>query len=88
MASKDQIVATAIRLLEDQPHGLRYTQLHTAIRGVLPDANANSVGGAIWNLEVQFPVRVYRPARGIYVHTKFKEAGGRSATCTARRVTS
>ena len=53
MASKDQIVATAIKLLQDQPHGLRYTQLHAAIRSVLPDANPNSVGGAIWNLEVQ-----------------------------------
>ncbi len=55
MASKSQIVATAIKLLEDQPHGLRYSQLHTAICGVLPDASPNSIGGAIWNLEVQVP---------------------------------
>lgn len=32
MASKDQIVATAIKLLQDQPHGFRYTQLHRASR--------------------------------------------------------
>jgi hypothetical protein len=76
MASKDQIVATAIKLLQDQPHGLRYTQLHAAIRSVLPDANPNSVGGAIWNLEVPVPDQVYTPARGMYIHTKFKEAGG------------
>lgn len=76
MASKDQIVAAAIKLLEDQPHGLRYTQLHAAIRSVLPDANPNSVGGAIWNLEMQVPEQVYKPARGMYIHTKFKEAGG------------
>ena len=34
------------------------------------------MGGAIWNLEVQFPDRVYKPARGMYIHTKFREAGG------------
>lgn len=78
MASKNEIVATAIKLLEEQPHGLRYTQLHTAIRGVLPDANPNSIGGAIWNLEVQVPDQVYKPARGMYIHTKFKEAGGQA----------
>ena len=76
MASKDQIVATAIKLLQDQPHGLRYTQLHAAVRSVLPDANPHSVSNKIYDLEVQVPDQVYKPARGMYIHTKFKEAGG------------
>lgn len=75
MTSKEQIVAKAIELLQGQPHGLRYTQLRTAIHAALPDANPNTIGGAIWNLEVQLPAQVYKPARGMYIHAKFREAG-------------
>ncbi len=75
MTSKEQIVVKAIELLLEQPHGLRYTQLRTAIHNALPDSNPNTIGGTIWNLEVQVPTQVYKPARGMYIHTKFKEAG-------------
>lgn len=75
MTSKDQIIASAIKLLQDKPNGLRYSQLLAAIRGDLPDANVNSIGGVIWNLEVQIPDQVQKPARGLYIHTKFRESG-------------
>lgn len=75
MTSKEQIVAKAIELLQEHPHGLRYTELHKAIRAALPDANPNTIGGTIWNLEVQLPAQVYKPARGMYIHTMFKEMG-------------
>jgi hypothetical protein len=55
MTSKDQIVAKAIELLQEQPHGLRYSELRAAILQALPDANPNAIGGTIWNLEVQVP---------------------------------
>ena len=73
MTSKEQIVAKAVELLQDQPHGLRYMQLRAAIHAALPDANPNTIGGAIWNLEVQLPAQVYKPARGMYIHAKFRE---------------
>lgn len=79
MTSKEQIVAKAIELLQGQPHGLRYTQLRAAIHAALPDANPNTIGGAIWNLEVQLPAQVYKPARGMYIHAKFREAGAPTA---------
>ena len=74
MTSKEQIVAKAIELLEQHPHGLRYGELHKAIRAALPDANPNTIGGTIWNLEVQFPAQVYKPARWkLHIDAMFKE---------------
>ena len=55
MTSKEQIVAKAVELLQAHPHGLRYTELQKAIRAALPEANPNTIGGTIWNLEVQVP---------------------------------
>ena len=75
MTNKEQIVAKAMALLQSHPHGFRYTQLRSAIHAALPDANPNTIGGAIWNLEVQLPAQVYKPARGMYIHTRFREAG-------------
>jgi hypothetical protein len=75
MTGKEQIVAKAIQLLQEHPHGLRYSELHKAIRAALPDANPNTIGGTIWNLEIQYPAQVYKPARGMYIHSKFKETG-------------
>ena len=75
MTGKDQIIAKAIELLQEHPHGLRYSELHRAIRAALADANPNTIGGTIWNLEVQLPAQVYKPARGMYIHAKFRETG-------------
>ena len=83
MTTKEQIVAKAIELLREHPHGLHYTQLRTAIHDALPDANPNTIGGTIWNLEVQVPAQVYKPARGVYIHTQFKEASAAPAPVTA-----
>ena len=47
MTSKEQIVAKAIELLQDQPHGLSYSELHKAIRAALPDANPHTIGGTL-----------------------------------------
>src|SRR5438309_2159892 len=76
MTNKAQIVAKAILILEAQPHGLRYSQLVSAIQGALPDAKQNTITGSIWNLESQYPKEVFKPARGMYIHTKFREPDG------------
>ena len=65
MTSKEHIVATAIDLLRQNPHGLRYSALRRHIQEALPDANPNTIGGTIWNLEAQMPKEVTKPARGL-----------------------
>ncbi len=74
MTTKEQIAAKAIELLQEHPHGLRYSQLTEQIHAALPDVNVNTIGGTIWNLEVQVPADVSKPARGLYLHTRFREA--------------
>ena len=75
MVGTGEIVDKAIEILTDAPHGLRYTQLHGAILAALPSANPNTIAGSIWNLEVKKPALVYKPVRGMYIHTRFKDGG-------------
>ena len=73
MTSKEQIVAKAVDLLRQNPHGLRYSDLRRRIHEALPEANPNTIGGTIWNLELQVPSEVTKPARGMYLHASFRE---------------
>lgn len=75
MTIKEQIIAKAIELLLKHPHGLRYSELLARIQQDLPAVPKNTIGGTIWNLEVQLPARVYKPARGMYIHTQYREPG-------------
>jgi hypothetical protein len=52
--------------------GLRLTQLYRAVNSELPAANYNTIRSAIWNLDEIDPDEVYKPARGLYRHTRFR----------------
>jgi hypothetical protein len=83
MTIKEQIIAKAIELLLANPQGLRYSQLLARIQENLAQVPKNTIGGTIWNLEVQRPAQVYKPARGMYIHTQFREPGAASAPAAA-----
>lgn len=51
MTTKEPIVAKAIELLQEHPHGLRYTQLRTAIHTALPDAHPKAGQAATYPCE-------------------------------------
>jgi hypothetical protein len=74
MTTKGQIiVAKAVELLRQNPHGLRYSDLLRRIHEALPDANPNMIAGTILTLEVQVPDEVIKPARGLYLHASYRE---------------
>lgn len=74
MTIKEQIIAKAVELLLKHPHGFRYSELLARIQRDLPQVPKNTIGGTIWNLEVQLPAQVYKPARGMYIHTQYRES--------------
>ena len=74
MTSKRQIVAQAVELLSTRPEGLRYSELLRSVHEALPHIPENTVHGTLWNLHVQEPDQVYKPARGLFLHAKFREA--------------
>jgi len=75
MGNKDQIRAKAIELLKQEPHGLRYSDLRTRIAEAFPTIPKNTISGTIWNLEVQLPQEISKPARGLYLHRQFLQPG-------------
>jgi hypothetical protein len=75
MTSKEQILAKAIALLKDAPHGVRYSELVRHVKEALPQVPINTIHGNLWKLEVLVPDDVFKPARGLYLHARYREGG-------------
>ena len=73
---KELICKTALKILETHPDGLRYSELIKKIHKKRPDLVLNTIHGSVWNLHKRFPEQVYKPAKGIFRLTKFKEIEG------------
>lgn len=71
----DQIKEIAIQVLEKHPDGLKFTELRKSINHEADGKsfNSNTINGNIWNLDTVFPDQVYKPSRGLFRLTKFKE---------------
>lgn len=73
MTQNERIRAKALELLANELNGLRYTPLMRKVKDALPDVKENSITGALWNLDIEKPGEIYKPARGLFRHVKFKE---------------
>ncbi|MEO0283888.1 MAG: hypothetical protein ABIN17_02295 [candidate division WOR-3 bacterium] len=62
----------AIKILENIPNGLRYSEIVDEIQNRYPDFKIKEIQWAVWNLDKEFPDKVYKPARGLFKHIKFK----------------
>jgi len=74
MTVRQEIESKALELIKAKPNGIRYMDLVRGIQEQLPSVNVNTVHGTIWDLDAKLPKEVYKPARGLYRHTSFKEA--------------
>lgn len=68
----ERIKAKAFELLEQHPEGLRYSKLHSKIRAADSSFNSNTINGCIWNLDIAFPEKVYKPSKGLFRLLKHK----------------
>lgn len=73
MTNKEQIISKALEFLKDAPQGIRYSDLVVRISAALPQIPKNTVHGTIWNLDVQLPSQVLKPARGLYVAAQYRQ---------------
>ena len=67
-----QIRKIALQILDNNPQGVRYSELS---RKILEQGNfnKNTISGATWDLDATFPDKVYKPDRGLFRLLKFKE---------------
>lgn len=63
----------ALEILENNPNGVRYSDLVRQINEAFLEIPINTVHGSIWNLDKKFPDKVYKPARGIFKLIKHKD---------------
>lgn len=68
-----QIKDKAFELLKNNPDGLRYSELVRLISESDGKLNTNTINGSIWNLDSQFPDRLYKPSRGLFRLIEFKD---------------
>jgi hypothetical protein len=68
----ERIKATALKLLEKNPDGLRYSELAKQVRASSEDFKPNTIQGSIWDLNSTYPNDVYKPSRGLFRLIKYK----------------
>jgi len=71
----ERIIQKAFEILEANPEGLRYSELARQIAASDKSFKTNTIAGNIWNLDEQYPERVYKPSRGLFRLTEYREAG-------------
>lgn len=72
MTAKARITETAIGILTKEPQGLHYSELLQRLKAVLPEICSNTIRGTLVALVEQKSDTVYKPAKGLFQHTKFR----------------
>lgn len=67
-----QIYAKALALLEENPEGLRWSELLIKLQESNPDWHPKTVNGCVWRLIEKYPDQIYKPTKGLFRLTKFK----------------
>jgi hypothetical protein len=74
MTTKTELIQSkAIEILKSAPQGIRTSQLINAMKESLPDAHPKTINGTVWKLPTTRPEEVYKPRRGLFRHTSFRE---------------
>ena len=80
-----QIKKSALNILAEKPEGVRLSDLRRKISEQNGSFNSKTIASVIWNLEVIFPDKVYKPDRGLLRLVKFKEDINNSTRPTSDR---
>jgi hypothetical protein len=70
---KDRITYAAKELLAQHNERLRFSELVSRLRIAFPEYLHGNFTGAVWNLDTRFPDEIYKPSRGLFRLTKFRE---------------
>lgn len=52
------------KLLEENPEGMQWKDLDTAVREKFPDFHPKTINGCIWQLTSRFSDKIHKPERG------------------------
>ena len=66
------INAIALKLLDKNPKGLRWSELSEKIKVSDPTFHPKTVNGCVWKLVEKYPDQVYKPEKGLFRLKKYK----------------
>ena len=69
----ERIVEQAFKLLKDHPDGIRYSELVRNVAETDASFKINTVHGNVWGIDAKFPEMVYKPARGLFRLTQYRD---------------
>jgi len=72
--NREKIAEEAIKIIKSNPSGIKYSELVKEIHKTFPAIPINTVHGTIYEWQKRQPKEIYKPARGLYRHSSFKEA--------------
>jgi galactitol-specific phosphotransferase system IIB component len=67
-----QINQTALQILEQNPEGVRWTDLIVMIKKADPTFHPKTVNGCVWKLVEKFPEKVYRTPDKLFRLKKYQ----------------
>lgn len=70
---REQIKSKAVEILKGDSQGVRYSPLVRMLKEAFPDIPSKTIHGTVWNLGVTLSREVYKPERGLFRHTSFKD---------------
>ena len=69
--STERIEATAFKLLEENPEGLRWADLNRLIEESDSSFHPKTVNGTVWKLVERYPETVHKPSKGLFRLLKY-----------------
>jgi len=73
MTKTEEIRTKAISILKGEPKGIHWAEWLNKVKAALPHMQPNTISGSLWNLDAASPQFVYKPAKGVWRHTMYKE---------------
>ena len=70
--------AAALTRLAESREGVRYSELVKAVLDTDPEFKVAAIRANVWNLHEVYPDEVYKPSRGLFRLTRFREEGSDS----------
>ena len=68
-----RIIDKTFEILAANPEGVRYSELVRQIASADRSFNTGTIQGNVWDLQEQYPDRVYKPERGLFRLTQYRD---------------
>lgn len=76
VTKRQKITDQAIKILKDNPDGLRYSVLVKALFDHFGNIRINTIHTYVWDLHFQHPDKIYKPSRGLFRLVEFHSEDG------------